>query len=324
MNTQTPPLSPYLSKLISAISNFDTQALDDLLYEEYLYSGASKFIILSKFKELFDQFNKNGDAILEMYSGFCAGSCECNGQQGFIFIGNKSRDYFTLLFKELDAEYFDFTTCYNLKTKDASLLLNEQRDLTVYDNEKSNFYAHPRLKEKMKLAEIAILEIQDFPPVVDHQFYHVWVDCYQPLRNQITLGDYRYSFLVEFEDLFDPLLELSKTFKMVPLCQTANLEFHSLNIQDEKSIADWLEKYEDQGMDLLEFFYLDEDEGFLTPDNLIRLNENLSVVNEYTEVHAFKLNFYEHYVFPEIPNQESLEMGGHETEEDGGESWYNV
>ena len=66
------------------------------------------------------------------------------------------------------------------------------------------------------------------------------------------------------------------------------------------------------------------EEGFLTHDNLIRLNENLSVVNEYTEVHAFKLNFYEHYVFPDIPYQEGLEMGGHETEEDGGERWYNV
>ncbi|MFZ1787343.1 MAG: hypothetical protein WAT92_03490 [Saprospiraceae bacterium] len=59
-----------------------------------------------------------------------------------------------------------------------------------------------------------------------------------------------------------------------------------------------------------------EEGFFLTPDNLIRLNENLSVVNEYTEVHAFKLNFYDHYVFPEIPYHEGLEMGGLEGEVD--------
>jgi len=52
------------------------------------------------------------------------------------------------------------------------------------------------------------------------------------------------------------------------------------------------------------------EEGFLTHDNLIRLNENLSVVNEYTEVHAFKLNFYDHYVFPQILFHEGFEMGG--------------
>ena len=300
MNTQTPSQSPYLSKLISAISNIDIQTLEELLSDDYCYCGASKFIIMKKFEELFDFHKLHGDSFLHVKQGNCNGSCTLK-DEGFIFIGNVSHHYFSLLFKELDTDYIDFRSCSHFYVESNDLPLNERNDLVINRNERLNFSAYPQLKEKMNTAEKALRESKDFASPLSYEVFSDWVKKYQYLSEQISLFDYDYSFLQEFKNLHDLLSLFSHAFEVEPQCKVANIAYQNLNLDDDKEIIVWWEKYAELENSVIQFVYVHEEEALEVEENRIVLGENLVFIHEYYEVAKFQTNFYEHSDFPNFP-----------------------
>ena len=97
------------SEIISALEKMDTEMLDRLLTDNSTYQKMSKKVFLEKLKALFLKLKEKGNSFLTIRNGFCLGCYP--GCEGKMFIGNKSKDYFSIVFETTGNKLNDLCEC---------------------------------------------------------------------------------------------------------------------------------------------------------------------------------------------------------------------
>ena len=107
------------------IQDMNTAALYYLLDVERNYQDWQRNEFILKLEYMIRQFQADGDTYLNAVQGACGGSCS-KGQNGYLFIGNNSKNYMNLLFVEDQLELQDLYECSTFRTNFKNLELNKR------------------------------------------------------------------------------------------------------------------------------------------------------------------------------------------------------
>jgi hypothetical protein len=118
------------------IQEMNTDALYYLLDVERTYQNWKRNEFILKLERIIEQFEADGDTYLNAVQGACGGSCS-KGQNGYLFIGNNSKNYMNLLFVEEELQLTDLYECSLFRTQFENLQLNKHYTI---DNRMSDFF----------------------------------------------------------------------------------------------------------------------------------------------------------------------------------------
>jgi hypothetical protein len=119
------------------IQDMNTAALYYLLDVERTYQDWQRNEFILKLEYIIRQFQADGDTYLNAVQGACGGSCS-KGQNGYLFIGNNSKNYMNLLFVEDQLELQDLYECSTFRTNFKNLEL------------KKRYYIDPKTQRLMR------------------------------------------------------------------------------------------------------------------------------------------------------------------------------
>lgn len=118
------------------IQEMNTDALYYLLDVERTYQDWQRNEFILKLERVIKKFEADGDTYLNAVQGACGGSCS-KGQNGYLFIGNNSKNYMNLLFVEEELQLTDLYECSLFRTQFENL---ELRKRYYIDNRMADFY----------------------------------------------------------------------------------------------------------------------------------------------------------------------------------------
>ena len=112
----------------TAIQHFfetmDIEMIEAFLDNDKTYQDWKKSKFINKLNIAFEQFRNVGDSKLTSYPGSC-GICD-KSKTGFTFIGNKSRNYMSVIFDVSEGKINDLYECSVFKCSQSDLSLNER------------------------------------------------------------------------------------------------------------------------------------------------------------------------------------------------------
>jgi hypothetical protein len=99
------PILKYLKAL-------DTEMLDLILTDGYLYQGVKKSTFLYELDKIFEKWKQQGDTNLKIEKGRClCPKCQKVNLEGWTLIGNNTSNYLNLMFNVLDGKVRDIYHC---------------------------------------------------------------------------------------------------------------------------------------------------------------------------------------------------------------------
>ena len=122
--------------VLTCIQAMNTEALYLLLDVERTYQDWKRNEFILKLERVMEKFEADGDTYLNAVQGACGGSCS-KGQNGYLFIGNNSKNYMNLLFVEEELQLTDLYECSLFRTKFENLELQKRYYI---DNRMSDFF----------------------------------------------------------------------------------------------------------------------------------------------------------------------------------------
>jgi hypothetical protein len=122
------------------IQEMNIEALYYLLDVERTYQDWQRNEFILKLEYVMRQFKADGDTYLNAVQGSCGGSC-AKGQNGYLFIGNNSKNYMNLLFVEEQLELQDLYECSLFKTNFQNIVLNKRYYLDPSAQRMASFFA---------------------------------------------------------------------------------------------------------------------------------------------------------------------------------------
>jgi hypothetical protein len=122
--------------VLKCIQEMNTAALYYLLDVERTYQDWQRNEFILKLERVIEKLEADGDTYLNAVQGACGGSCS-KGQNGYLFIGNNSKNYLNLLFVEEDLQLTDLYECSLFRTKFENLALQKRYYI---DNRMSDFF----------------------------------------------------------------------------------------------------------------------------------------------------------------------------------------
>ena len=131
----TDEVLPISETIRHSIENMDIQSLNNTLSADITYQDYPKQEFLKKLSVVFKTFRKFGNTSLSSYSGSCS-SCNTNSR-GYVFVGNHSSHYMTLLIELEKGEISDLMECSKFITDHK--LLNLKDRIKIEDYSKFNF-----------------------------------------------------------------------------------------------------------------------------------------------------------------------------------------
>lgn len=111
--------------VLKCIQEMNTAALYYLLDVERTYQDWQRNEFILKLERVIEKLEADGDTYLNAVQGACGGSCS-KGQNGYLFIGNNSKNYLNLLFVEEDLQLTDLYECSLFRTKFENLELRKR------------------------------------------------------------------------------------------------------------------------------------------------------------------------------------------------------
>jgi hypothetical protein len=111
--------------VLKCIQEMNTEALYYLLDVERTYQDWKRNEFILKLERVMEKFEADGDTYLNAVQGACGGSCS-KGQNGYLFIGNNSKNYMNLLFVEEELQLTDLYECSLFRTKFENLSLGKR------------------------------------------------------------------------------------------------------------------------------------------------------------------------------------------------------
>lgn len=118
------------------IQEMNIEALYYLLDVERTYQDWQRNEFILKLERVMEKFEANGDTYLNAIQGSCGGSCS-KGQNGYLFIGNNSKNYMNLLFVEEELQLTDLYECSLFRTQFENIELRKRYYL---DNRIGDFF----------------------------------------------------------------------------------------------------------------------------------------------------------------------------------------
>jgi hypothetical protein len=122
------------------IQEMNIEALYYLLDVERTYQDWQRNEFILKLERVMLKFEADGDTYLNAIQGSCGGSC-AKGQNGYLFIGNNSKNYMNLLFVEEQLELQDLYECSLFKTNFQNIALNKRYYLDPSAQRMASFFA---------------------------------------------------------------------------------------------------------------------------------------------------------------------------------------
>lgn len=122
------------------IQEMNIEALYYLLDVERTYQDWIRNEFILKLERIMKRFEAAGDTYLNAVQGSCGGSCS-KGQNGYLFIGNNSKNYMNLLFVEDQLELQDLYECSLFSTNFTNIEL------------KQRYYIDPRIAGMTRFME---------------------------------------------------------------------------------------------------------------------------------------------------------------------------
>lgn len=111
--------------VLKCIQEMNIEALYYLLDVEHTYQDWQRNEFILKLERVMEKFEANGDTYLNAVQGSCGGSCS-KGQNGYLFIGNNSKNYMNLLFVEEELQLTDLYECSLFRTKFENIELRQR------------------------------------------------------------------------------------------------------------------------------------------------------------------------------------------------------
>ncbi len=111
--------------VLKCIQAMNTEALYLLLDVERTYQDWKRNEFILKLERVMENFEADGDTYLNAVQGACGGSCS-KGQNGYLFIGNNSKNYMNLLFVEEELQLTDLYECSLFRTQFENLELRKR------------------------------------------------------------------------------------------------------------------------------------------------------------------------------------------------------
>ena len=111
--------------VLKCLQAMNTEALYFLLDIDRSYQDWQRNEFILKLERVMKKFEADGDTYLNAVQGACGGSCS-KGQNGYLFIGNNSKNYMNLLFVEDQLELTDLYECSLFRTQFENLELQKR------------------------------------------------------------------------------------------------------------------------------------------------------------------------------------------------------
>ncbi len=111
--------------VLKCIQAMNTEALYFLLDVERTYQDWQRNEFILKLERVMEKFEADGDTYLNAVQGACGGSCS-KGQNGYLFVGNNSKNYMNLLFVEEELQLTDLYECSLFRTQFENLELRKR------------------------------------------------------------------------------------------------------------------------------------------------------------------------------------------------------
>ena len=121
--------------LLESAKRLDIEMFNEFYIHTEDYKHSKRLFLLKDMAAAFNKFREFGNSFLESNLGKCNG---CNtGCHGHLLVGNKSKNYMTLLFKKDGDKIIGVAECDTLITKNKIEGLNKRIFLHEYNDPKS-------------------------------------------------------------------------------------------------------------------------------------------------------------------------------------------
>ncbi|MBX2913665.1 MAG: hypothetical protein KF856_00200 [Cyclobacteriaceae bacterium] len=307
-----------LKHLVNGMASMNMDVLNTHLKEEYSYQDTTKEIFLSELNKLFTNYKSEGDTGFTIYKGKCSGKgCAGCGKNGFRFMGNVTRNYFSLLFiTDGVGTVTDIYECNEFITAVKVENLEGANWIYIHADDKVHFNKTPEYRIKLNAAMAAYHEIMHETDPLDFYTIDNWLQKHAATAKSIESPAETSGMKWRcFTSLYRQLTTLQNYIKSYePLLEKANAEYRL--ITDEKSLLDWLLEYEPI-FNKAPYKFCDvtkQTESSYTSNDLkkivftgTRYSTTFNFIASYRKNHTEMLNKYGTYT-----EEELMEVVGHE------------
>ncbi|OBX24230.1 MULTISPECIES: DUF3127 domain-containing protein [Bizionia] len=138
----------YKNQFIEFISTMNLKAIEKTLVNN-AFKGFSNASFLEKLEKVFSELKTSGNTRLEVFKGI--GVCSCNkNKKVFCFVGNKTKDYFTLSYREDESNFYHFSTSCNEVFYDNKLSLNKFYYFLIKPENTSEYKKHRQISNPIQ------------------------------------------------------------------------------------------------------------------------------------------------------------------------------
>lgn len=124
--------------LLEAVVRLDIEMFKEFYIHTEDYKHSNRLFLIRDMAIVFNKFKESGDTCLESNFGICNG---CNkGCYGHKLVGNKSKNYITILFENEKNKIIRINECGSLKTQNNIKDLNKRIYLHYYNDPSSPNY----------------------------------------------------------------------------------------------------------------------------------------------------------------------------------------
>ena len=118
MPAQNPAIQTQVDQFLHAFRNLDLLMIDLLLDEHLTYQDFPKPVFLQKLGIAFRNFRENGNSQLLCFPSHCGNGCGVGpGKSGFLFVGDSSPQYLTLIIHSEEGKIRDLFECNNMAAR---------------------------------------------------------------------------------------------------------------------------------------------------------------------------------------------------------------
>ena len=234
--------------LIECISAMNTKSLETVLVKNAFkrYANGS---FLEKLNELFTELKASGNTRLEVHKGI--GVCGCNKDKNvFCFVGNKTKDYFTLPYLEDENNYYNFSTSCSEVLYDNTPQLNKFHYFSIKPESTSEYKKHQESSNAMReyhafsSKEVCTMETIELWLEKHSDFYSTTVAVLEDERNVFKLDTVSLLVKKEFEKLYGKMDILSKLYNKEAYFMEQLEEYHT--VKDSVSKLEKWFAYQDE------------------------------------------------------------------------------
>lgn len=196
-------------QFIQHITEMNIKPLKEVLVKN-VFKQYSNTSFLEKLNEIFNELKSKGNTSLNRYKG--RGVCSCNKDKNvFCFVGNKTKDYFTLSYQENENEYYSFSKSCAEVVYNEKLELNEFYYFSIKPEDTLEYKKHQKYAIPLQEYKSFIAQNKCKMEAIElwlKKYNHFYTNAVKDVNNKVDL-------LVdkEFEVLYGKLSILSLLYQ---------------------------------------------------------------------------------------------------------------